>query len=263
MYRFLSRPLYVHCNGFKTPTAATAEATDASVVIKSKTSTLGVLAQNTAVTVNEIFAGKAPIETITQTFTVSTNALLPFTKVDALAAVVAAAAGVNTKYVKVSSQSLGPIPDTVANKASKKRSVSEDPVVTQQLTVVTVVTVPSTALYEDVLDLLKTASTSPSTGLQKDATAALGIRAVPSAATYDALPATCANEEKDGDETDVDCGGSDCGGCPNDYSCETGADCSSGSCVSGKCAKVNGAALYTVSSAVVALVAVVALSMGF
>ncbi|MBS3132525.1 fibronectin type III domain-containing protein [Candidatus Woesearchaeota archaeon] len=47
----------------------------------------------------------------------------------------------------------------------------------------------------------------------------------------------CKNEVKDGDETDVDCGGSCARKCLLKESCEITDDCSSGYCSEGKCAK--------------------------
>lgn len=46
---------------------------------------------------------------------------------------------------------------------------------------------------------------------------------------------SCSTGVKDGDETDVDCGGS-CAGCELDQACTSGSDCASGNCVGGKCA---------------------------
>ncbi len=46
--------------------------------------------------------------------------------------------------------------------------------------------------------------------------------------------ARCQNGIKDGDETDVDCGGS-CGVCPEKKGCSAGSDCASGSCRAGAC----------------------------
>ncbi|MBI5542723.1 MAG: hypothetical protein HY901_02465, partial [Deltaproteobacteria bacterium] len=45
----------------------------------------------------------------------------------------------------------------------------------------------------------------------------------------------CDDGAKDGDETDVDCGGS-CAACPRGYACENAADCQSGFCSALKCA---------------------------
>lgn len=52
------------------------------------------------------------------------------------------------------------------------------------------------------------------------------------------VPAGCTNMEKDGAETDVDCGGggvSPCPGCVNDKICVVNTDCASGSCQAGLC----------------------------
>ena len=45
----------------------------------------------------------------------------------------------------------------------------------------------------------------------------------------------CFNHEQDEDETDIDCGGSRCGGCGADEACVNPRDCSFGSCVNGTC----------------------------
>lgn len=52
----------------------------------------------------------------------------------------------------------------------------------------------------------------------------------------DGCPEMCADQVVNGDESDVDCGGS--GGCPpcqDGFVCRTGADCASGDCLSGIC----------------------------
>lgn len=46
---------------------------------------------------------------------------------------------------------------------------------------------------------------------------------------------TCFDGVKDGDETDIDCGGS-CVACPVGEGCAKGTDCASGVCTAGKCA---------------------------
>ncbi|MBQ4360150.1 MAG: hypothetical protein II767_07830, partial [Proteobacteria bacterium] len=45
----------------------------------------------------------------------------------------------------------------------------------------------------------------------------------------------CSNGQKDGDESDVDCGGTKCGKCDNDKACKSENDCKSGECTAGKC----------------------------
>jgi hypothetical protein len=40
---------------------------------------------------------------------------------------------------------------------------------------------------------------------------------------------------KNGDETDVDCGGASAPGCADGKSCKSGSDCASGACTGGKC----------------------------
>ncbi|MEO7330865.1 MAG: hypothetical protein ABI193_19985, partial [Minicystis sp.] len=46
---------------------------------------------------------------------------------------------------------------------------------------------------------------------------------------------TCANAVKDGTETDIDCGGANCGKCPNGWICNVGSDCKSGACAGNIC----------------------------
>jgi hypothetical protein len=48
------------------------------------------------------------------------------------------------------------------------------------------------------------------------------------------VPASCADKVKNGDETDLDCGGS-CGPCGNGKACSMAVDCSSGVCSSNVC----------------------------
>jgi hypothetical protein len=47
---------------------------------------------------------------------------------------------------------------------------------------------------------------------------------------------SCSDGQKDGFETDVDCGGKACLPCADDKSCAVGSDCQSGSCQNGACA---------------------------
>ncbi|MFO0760678.1 MAG: hypothetical protein U0359_29640 [Byssovorax sp.] len=47
--------------------------------------------------------------------------------------------------------------------------------------------------------------------------------------------APCGDGVKDGSETDVDCGGSQCGKCQNGWFCTAGTDCKSGACSGGVC----------------------------
>ncbi|MBI4703099.1 MAG: hypothetical protein HY744_18435 [Deltaproteobacteria bacterium] len=49
-----------------------------------------------------------------------------------------------------------------------------------------------------------------------------------------ALP-KCDDKVKDGQETDVDCGGPSCPGCGLGKACSQGSDCASGACTAGKC----------------------------
>ncbi len=52
----------------------------------------------------------------------------------------------------------------------------------------------------------------------------------------DGCKTQCQNERKDGDETDVDCGGPTCSGCVNDKLCTQNSDCLSNQCNGGRCA---------------------------
>jgi hypothetical protein len=51
---------------------------------------------------------------------------------------------------------------------------------------------------------------------------------------------SCSNGVKDGDETDVDCGGATCPACANAKSCNAASDCISNTCTAGKCANDQG-----------------------
>jgi hypothetical protein len=55
------------------------------------------------------------------------------------------------------------------------------------------------------------------------------------AALVDAASAACTNGKKDGDETDVDCGGPACAPCANGRACVLNRDCGSVACSGGKC----------------------------
>jgi hypothetical protein len=50
-------------------------------------------------------------------------------------------------------------------------------------------------------------------------------------------PPGCANAMKDGNETDLDCGGPDCNPCGNGQTCAMDSDCMSNHCVAGTCAQ--------------------------
>lgn len=53
---------------------------------------------------------------------------------------------------------------------------------------------------------------------------------------FKCVPLHCTiSQTKDGDESDINCGGS-CNRCPEAYACNTHEDCNSSRCVSGKCA---------------------------
>ena len=55
------------------------------------------------------------------------------------------------------------------------------------------------------------------------------------ATTGKCLAATCSDAVKNGDETDVDCGGVTCQKCADTKGCQKGGDCQSGVCDNGKC----------------------------
>ena len=53
-------------------------------------------------------------------------------------------------------------------------------------------------------------------------------------------PASCADKLKDGTESDIDCGGTDCAACPVDKLCAAATDCSTTSCTDGVCSRASG-----------------------
>lgn len=56
------------------------------------------------------------------------------------------------------------------------------------------------------------------------------------ASSTGAVVSLCFDGVRDGDETDIDCGGSVCAGCFGDARCEVNHDCVSGYCAAGSCA---------------------------
>jgi hypothetical protein len=69
-------------------------------------------------------------------------------------------------------------------------------------------------------------------------------------ANFASVPApTCTDGIKDGNETDVDCGGGTCPPCALGKMCNVGSDCASGSCTSGVCTSLmaNGSACTSAS----------------
>jgi hypothetical protein len=58
----------------------------------------------------------------------------------------------------------------------------------------------------------------------------------PSGSCVKAGPPSCADRARNGDETDIDCGGSTCHECAGGAACATAADCQTGACTNGKCA---------------------------
>ena len=55
---------------------------------------------------------------------------------------------------------------------------------------------------------------------------------------YACVANACSNLKKDNGETDVDCGGPNCGSCRTGLTCAVDRDCDSGACLDGKCAAV-------------------------
>ncbi len=53
--------------------------------------------------------------------------------------------------------------------------------------------------------------------------------------TFTCAPPDCGDEFKNGEETDIDCGGPDCSGCDVGLDCIVPADCLSNSCMAGVC----------------------------
>jgi hypothetical protein len=79
-----------------------------------------------------------------------------------------------------------------------------------------------------------TAADDPASG-SSDVTQAHGGALGGPAAGPDAKPAACDDGVKNGDETDVDCGGATCAKCDDGKQCTDGAGCTSGVCASGVC----------------------------
>jgi hypothetical protein len=61
---------------------------------------------------------------------------------------------------------------------------------------------------------------------------------------------TCSDAQQNGSESDVDCGGVDCAGCPVGMSCVLDADCASENCMLDACAGTSSAARYRFESGV-------------
>lgn len=62
-----------------------------------------------------------------------------------------------------------------------------------------------------------------------------GARTCPGGTCSGVARDTCANSTRDGNETDIDCGGSDCGPCPDGFKCVDPVDCISGVCTGSLC----------------------------
>jgi hypothetical protein len=73
-------------------------------------------------------------------------------------------------------------------------------------------------------------STAPDAALDAALDAAQGDRDGASSSA-----SGCGNGLKDGDETDIDCGGAACGTCLSGRTCAANADCLSGECAAGRC----------------------------
>jgi hypothetical protein len=65
--------------------------------------------------------------------------------------------------------------------------------------------------------------------------AAISLPEVPASAGDGGGPGSCADGERSGKETDVDCGGSDCLACADGKKCSESRDCSSQACEGGVC----------------------------
>jgi hypothetical protein len=50
---------------------------------------------------------------------------------------------------------------------------------------------------------------------------------------------SCADGQRNGNESDIDCGGDRCGKCPNGLTCAIASDCQSGKCLAGTCQGVS------------------------
>ncbi|MCC6751120.1 MAG: hypothetical protein IT371_25930 [Deltaproteobacteria bacterium] len=60
------------------------------------------------------------------------------------------------------------------------------------------------------------------------------LKAADRGVSPDAATPSCTDKVRNGDETDVDCGGTKCGGCEVSKACGVGGDCASGLCSTGK-----------------------------
>jgi hypothetical protein len=65
--------------------------------------------------------------------------------------------------------------------------------------------------------------------------ASAGSKAMAGSGSSSQLPASCADDEKNAGETDIDCGGAECASCPVGASCQRHRDCDSSVCRSGTC----------------------------
>jgi hypothetical protein len=88
---------------------------------------------------------------------------------------------------------------------------------------------PSGSCWQSTSTLASTCTSSCATSLQQ-------LRADPNAPAACAPADSCNNGVRDGDETDVDCGGATCNACAAGQMCHAGGDCHTGLCdVSGVC----------------------------
>lgn len=71
-------------------------------------------------------------------------------------------------------------------------------------------------------------------------------------------PYTCYDGIKDGKESDVDCGGTDCEArCAASQMCSVKEDCADGSCNSGKCSGVDWTRIFYIACIVVAVIVII------
>lgn len=110
-------------------------------------------------------------------------------------------------------------------------STGDDPVATATTNVATTASL-STSSSTSTTNASDVTTTSSSTGSQAETTDASTTTGDSDPTTSDSTGtvASCENEAQDGDETDVDCGGSTCSACELGADCQVGTDCNTGFC---------------------------------